>query len=399
MDKAYSNFTEISKIPLTAISHLPVTWALEKKEQFFVALKDTLNGLAALYNSRNEVLTPAELMFLKQLTTKLTIDAPKVDSYIARPDGFCLDDDTYKLIEMNYGNSMGGILALNYLQELYNQLDATQDCGSLAQSLVNLWQPFSGNTKKKIITHRNCGRYERYEQQNIVLCEILKKRGLNISFMDLKELYKEIQSGALSPGLTVSRQDILDDEESASLILEFEEYASQNGISAFNPIKQTDIFNSKVLLALYSEYSRPAAVVDSFWLGNASTAAQEKFVRRMALLEQERDTFVIKRDFSYQGKHVVFGDESTIGEWKRLLLQAVQDGCWIAQRVQHGHRFQLKKINEPNHDYPAIVSPFIFGHEVAGVTLRYRTSELSKTCVLPNNSKTVLGMIGFRHAP
>lgn len=395
MDQALEKFEKNSNIPRSIISKCPNVFLIEKRQEldFFSQL---IHDISGFFNNREKICTQEEIQILEKISYSDIIEIPNKHSIFARPDGFW--NDHFQIIEINIGNSIGGLLAIDKLSQYYNSITDRVEFDSIVEGLFHMWKPYDDKINP-IILHRILGDHERYEKQNIELVSLLKKRGLNIEFADTKVLYQQLIDNELKASLLVTRQDILDNKESHDLIFEFEDLAKHKGFQLFCDNRNIDILNSKVLLALFKEYTQSKHIVPSFWLGNTLTKDIDKFQLRIKDIINNRNKFMIKKDCSYQGKDVFFGDECSDNEWKRLITEAIADGTWVVQVIQSGHDFIFYNTKDNSEkQYPAVVSPYYFSGKVNAVALRYRLSEQSKVCSMPGSSKTVFGMLGFKNA-
>ncbi|MCI5072874.1 hypothetical protein MRY82_08050 [bacterium] len=394
-EKFLERFEKNSNIPRHIISKYPNIFPYKKKQDFEF-FSELVKDLANFFNNREEICTKEEVKVLEKISYSNTIEIPNKNTIFARPDGFW--NEYFQMIEINIGNSIGGLLAIDKLGQYYSSITENIEFNSIVEGLFHMWKPYN-DQKNPIILHRNIGEHERYERQNIELVSLLKERGLNIEFSDTKKLYQQLKNNELKPSLLVTRQDILDNKESHDLIFKFEDLAKQKGFRLFCDNRNIDILNSKVLLALFREYMQSKYIVPSFWLGNVATKSLDKFRLRIESIISDKNKFMIKKDCSYQGKDVFFGDECSDAEWEKLINNAINDGVWIAQFVQSGQSFifyDTKGSSEK--EYPAVVSPYYFSGKANAVALRYRLSEQSKVCSMPGSSKTVFGMLGFKNA-
>ncbi len=396
-----SILTELESITGTKREYLlerPVVVSERTRESFHSGVIQTVMGLVAFYNERKLRLLPEETQALQSICRLESLPALEMSDIFGRPDGF-LTQDGFKVIEMNLGPSIGGLIAIDILQKYWLKKTNDQfDFGRLCDSLAACLSEKVANSNVPIIAYRiHDPRFARYEFQNTVLEEILKRCGLNFRFLFLSELYSVIGAGT-NPSLLLRRHEPETGDPHDVALREFERYAADRKLDMLCPREIFDVLDSKLFLAFFSEYCKPTGVVLSRWVGSSELIKIDKFKDRFTFLKENRKQYVLKRDASFFGMHVIFGDEvDSQSEWEMILNNALADGNWIFQEIQTGVALETEMdVAGSKGPLYGVMSPYIFGSKFGGIAVRVRLDEAHKNCVMPHNSKTLISIAGFR---
>lgn len=392
--KILKRLEEFTGLNSESLFDSPIIISSNYKQSFHTDVVNIVLFLKEFFNKRHQYLLDSEIKVLSAISNIEKISGLEKSNVFGRPDGF-LTSSGFKIIELNLGPSIGGLLAISSLQSFWRkEFKESLDFLNLFDELAFFLKYLA--KEEKIFAYRiQENRFANYEAQNVKIEKEMRDRGVDYNFSYLSDLKIKLQNEKIT-GYFLRRHEPEIGDLSDREIREFEEKSNEYGITnIFYPRKIFDILDSKILLSFFSEYENPSNVVWSRWLGNSTTNSDQKFIQRTKILIENKNNFVLKRDASFFGKHIIFGDEiDSNEEWVILVKNCIKDGNWIFQEIQSG--IDLRDVNNKI-PLKGVVSPFIFGEKLGGIAVRLRLDEKRKNLVMPHNSKTLITIAGFNN--
>jgi len=376
----FSNLQDVQKstgIPLDYLSANAVEISAVEHKQLETSYIHLFEKMQDFFLEKDKHLNKSELDFLKtypSLSEKLSFK----EHLIGRPDGVIIDGKV-QYFELNITPSIGGFSAFSAIQN-YFSFKTKQDLECPLLALSNYVKSLG-----RCAIYRKKGIVERIDEEDAEVVDLINSLGANAVFLDLKDVKNH-----LAEMDSVLRFHSYGDAESEliSEIQSLEDEASSQGLCTPLALNKSSYLYSKVFMALYSEYADVGEdIVYSRWLGNRETQSIQKFKKRFLDALENKEQFLIKRDYSNRGRHVHFGDEVTSVEWRELLEKALIEGDWIVQRIVISNEYPFE-INKEIKSHPFIISPYFFGEYYGGTVVRIMMDKNNKTCVMPVTSPT-----------
>ncbi|MDK1290723.1 hypothetical protein [Pseudoalteromonas umbrosa] len=293
-----------------------------------------------------------------------------------------ISNETFKVIEINSGSSIGG-WTMDFLEQDMQQRLAQLDTitpiayrpileGAMA-SLITAMEERLGEKQGNVFIY-----IDKLEESRLVdIKKIFEETAVKMNsqaqlifFSTTKSIVQGEDGTVTVDGKKVgamvfnglSKRDITD--ETYLCLLD----ASYRNKMVFPDDMSFALFGAKHLFALvYEDYVQQSLSADerafihkyipfTFKSNNRSVSWQGEVSTAKALLIQNKDSFVLKQAFSSSGKDVVIGLSSTDEEWENLVNELYDDEKWIAQQY-----FEPDAVEIFSYPFNMIKKSFVWG--------------------------------------
>ena len=396
---AVAAFTEhCSAQDISVISGLgwplrPLFLDRQRMNDFAVSFSRTIREFAARLGASRKIATAEGALpssWLELIDIEDTFSAPHL-TYLAKPDGF-LREDTFEISELNTGN--GTLLSATYTETLFDFYDRWL---RWPQHLEHL-RPHVGSKDRPFLalaqTFKKLGR--RPNPHVALLTPTSDLRGAELWGQRVHQQFGWAPRLLAEQGITtesVNEEDLFVDRDGACIC--------PSGKQAHV------VFGVTSCIGLLESGSRLHSDLKQFrggWFGNAPFLApagalilekgclpalgrfleprREKgwrivpseFAHTDAAVKYRwnKDSFVLKR--AYEDKHTIVGKGVHGRAWNRLVDAALDTRRYIIQQFRELPKTTLPVLIQGEIEWLEVVvevSPFIYGHDLAGVMARY----------------------------
>lgn len=381
--RSLEDIQEITGIPTDYLSDTPVYVNKEVHDSLLTSYSQIFKLMQELFLKKNKILTNEEITFCEKFVIDDQSEMDTQTHLVGRPDGV-VKNNKISYFELNLTPSVGGIGAFSTIQSFFSNQENKK-----LETPIDAFRNYVTDLGKTAVYRKN-GIEPRIDEEDKSVVEMARTLGAEVEYIELDDLLNHVNEYD-----SILRFHSYADADDTTMkkIEELESKAFQNRKKSPLAIKQSSYLYSKVFMAFFSEYlDKEDYVVWSRWLGDSSNTENSKYSDLFSLALENKDQYVVKKDFSNRGRHVYFGDELDTESWSKILTQCREEGDWILQENALGERSPFQ-INGKKNNLMYIISPYFFGRHYGGTCVRVVLDEKSKTCVMPGTTQTAVSTL------